>query len=97
MPWRRKAVDQFSRGGYERVIAEEMFQSQIAHYDRGRALTLLDHPAPVMPPGEASLHGEVEMIVDGTDLSIWGDGKLPVDELVEVMRSIDLSAPIPPR
>lgn len=68
----------------------------VAQRKAGSVGTVLGQSALLGPPGSAYPFGEVLVVVDGdTLMRLWGNGKLPLTQLIDIANSINPQQPLP--
>jgi hypothetical protein len=80
--------------GWSDVDVEEKWTELVKELGEGSVQTIQSRPALVQPVTQASPRGQVLLVVDGVLIRVLGDGSLPVEQLVDVARSIDLEHPV---
>lgn len=83
--------------GWGDVDAQEKWTGMVEEFGEGRVETILGEPALVEPVTADAPKGQVLLIVNGdTLIRVLGDGSVPVSQLADVARSIDLETPVTP-
>lgn len=86
----------YESGWGEVADIEKKWAGLVAEDGEGEVATVLDRPALLRPISKTFPKGELLVAVDDTLITVYGDGTVPLEQLVEVAESIDLSNPIPP-